>query len=96
MIDQVKLLAREVAKKYSSMAFSQVSLSIMKTSLSTIQENFDILHLENVYLAQKLDEASNTSLLVFYEYFEIILLQVEHFFLSFAYFKGASMAELDN
>lgn len=72
-VDQVKLLVREMEKKDRAFAPAWSSLSVVHADL----EN---LHLENVSLSQKLDEASNTGLLALSESFENALLQVEHFY----------------
>lgn len=70
--DQMRLLVREIEKKDKTMVYARSSLPIA--------HDLENLHLENVSLVQKSNEASNACLTVFYESFDNALLQVEHFY----------------
>lgn len=62
------------------MAFTRVTLSSIITYLFAIQEDLENLCLENVSLAQKLDESSIVGLTTVTYSFEISLFQVEHIY----------------
>lgn len=80
LVNQVKLLAREVTNKDKVLVSAQASISSTKASLSAVLGDLENLRLENLSLAQKLDEVSNVGLNAFYESFENALLQIEHFY----------------
>lgn len=62
LVDKVKFLVWEVVKKDKALAFAQVTLSVTKAFLFVVQEDLENLHLENVFLAQKIYEPSTFGL----------------------------------
>lgn len=51
LLDQVKLLEREITRKDKAMAFAWVTLSGAKVFLSSFQEDIENLNIENASLA---------------------------------------------
>lgn len=80
LVDQVKLLAREIEKKDKALAPTWLTLSSMKASLSAVQEDIENVCHENVSLAQKIDDSPTSGLKVVTVSFENSLLQVENFY----------------
>lgn len=87
LVDQVKLLAREVVKKDKFVPLVQASLSATKTSLSTSQDDLENQRIKNISLAQELDKATDTDLAYISNSFENALFQVEHFYLPLCIFR---------